>query len=142
MHDENPTNVISASKSTASPTSATSDRRLPHISQLEEHHDYNGTKRKSDATVDLASTPSKRIRRRHNSWEVDRGTYYDNNHSAVHSSAKSTTFELQNEEYSERLNRGVGRRGTTRGRGDALDGGLSHLYASPLAGGVRFGVVA
>lgn len=27
-------------------------------------------------------------------------------------------------------------------RGDALDGGLSHLYASPLAGGVRFGVVA
>jgi hypothetical protein len=116
VHDENPTNVISASKSTASPTSATSDRRLPHISQLEEHHDYNGTKRKSDATVDLASTPSKRIRRR-SSQEVDRGAY--NNHSAIQS-AKSSTFEHQNEEYSERLNRGVGRRGRSS-RGDGKD---------------------
>lgn len=97
-----------------------------------DHRDNNGTKRKSDAAADLASTPSKRIRRRHNSWEVDRGTYYDNNHSAVHSSAKSTTFELQNEEYSERLNRGVGRRGTTRGRGDGNDD--TRRNASPRKG--------
>jgi hypothetical protein len=85
------------------------DQQLTRICKFEEQHDHNGTKRKSDAVVDLASMPSNR-RRRYNSWEIDRGSY--NNNSAVHSTTSS--FERQNEEYLERINRSVERGGRSR----------------------------
>ena len=110
---------VSSSKSVANPFS---NRRLPRICQFEDHHYYNGTKRRLDAAADHASMPSRK-KSRHISRE---GEVSDNYKSAVHSAKPSVhnvkmSFERQNEEYSERLNRGIGCGGRGRTRGDVND---------------------
>jgi hypothetical protein len=109
LDDDNEDHTIdrSSSKSAAYPLS---NRRLPRINQFEDHHYYIGTKRKFDAAADLASMPSKKKSRQ---ISRDNEMASDNYKSAVHtkSSVHSVTmsFERQNGECSEGLNRGVGR---------------------------------